>query len=219
MTIHSLVVLFPSFEPVSCSISSSYLLLLTCIQVSQETGNVIWYPHLFNTYPQFAVIPTVKDFSTVNQADVFMDFFAFSMINDSIEWAFLGAKRKSRLLTTELPSQFVFSLPFRFGLYLLYTKAQGCQLYLAECVRKSTNSLLFIANSSPLFGCNSLCVYSPSEEQPLSSFLFGAIMNKSARAFTVSFCVNLIFFSLGQILGVGLLDSMVKYTYKFVRKY
>ena len=83
---------------------------------------MIWYPHLFNTYPQFAVIPTVKDFSTVNQADVFMDFFAFSMINDSIEWAFLGAKRKLRLLTTELPSQFVFSLPFRFGLYLLYTK-------------------------------------------------------------------------------------------------
>ena len=70
MTIHSLVVLFPSFEPVSCSISSSYLLLLTCIQVSQETGNVTWYSNLFKNFPQFVVIPTVNDFSVVSEAEV-----------------------------------------------------------------------------------------------------------------------------------------------------
>ena len=72
MTIHSLVVLFPSFEPVSCSISSSYLLLLTCIQVSQETGNVIWYSNLFKNFPQFVVIHTVNDFSVDSKADVFL---------------------------------------------------------------------------------------------------------------------------------------------------
>ena len=33
---------------------------LTCIQVSQETGKVVWYLHLFKNFPQFVVIHTVK---------------------------------------------------------------------------------------------------------------------------------------------------------------
>ena len=32
----------------------------TCIQVSQETGKVVWYSHLFKYFPQFVVIHTVK---------------------------------------------------------------------------------------------------------------------------------------------------------------
>ena len=32
----------------------------TCIQISQETGQVIWYSHLFKNFPQFVVINTVK---------------------------------------------------------------------------------------------------------------------------------------------------------------
>ena len=33
---------------------------LTCIQVSQEAGQVVWYAHLFQNFPQFIVIYTVK---------------------------------------------------------------------------------------------------------------------------------------------------------------
>ena len=33
---------------------------LTCIQVSQETGKVVCYSHLFKDFPQFVVIHTVK---------------------------------------------------------------------------------------------------------------------------------------------------------------
>ena len=40
------------------------------IQVSPETGKVVWYSHLFKNYPQFAVIYTVKGFSVVNEAEV-----------------------------------------------------------------------------------------------------------------------------------------------------
>ena len=29
---------------------------LTCIQVSQEGGDVVWYFHLFKNFPQFIVI-------------------------------------------------------------------------------------------------------------------------------------------------------------------
>ena len=31
---------------------------LTCIQVSQETGKLVWYSHLFKNFPQFVVIRT-----------------------------------------------------------------------------------------------------------------------------------------------------------------
>ena len=60
---------FPSLEPVSCSMSGSNYCFLTCIQVSQEAGKVIWYSHLFKNFPHFVVIHTVKGFSVVNEAE------------------------------------------------------------------------------------------------------------------------------------------------------
>ena len=53
--------------------SSSNCYFLTCIQVSQEAGKVVWYSHLLKNLPQFVVIHTVKGFSVVNKAEV--DFF------------------------------------------------------------------------------------------------------------------------------------------------
>ena len=55
--------------------SSSNCCFLTCIQVSQEAGQVVWYFHLFQTFPQFIVIHTVKGFGIVNKAeiDVFLE--------------------------------------------------------------------------------------------------------------------------------------------------
>ena len=53
--------------------------LLTCIQVSQEAGKVVWYSHLFKDFPQFVVIHTVKGFGIVNKAeiDVFLELSHF----------------------------------------------------------------------------------------------------------------------------------------------
>ena len=61
--------------------SSSNRCSLTCIRVSQEAGKVVWYFHLFQNFPQFAVIHTVKGISVVNETevDVFLDSLAFSM--------------------------------------------------------------------------------------------------------------------------------------------
>ena len=36
----------------------------TCIQVSQETGKVFWYSHLYKNFLQFIMIHTVKGFSS-----------------------------------------------------------------------------------------------------------------------------------------------------------
>ena len=70
---------FPSFETVCFSMSGSNCCLLTCIQVSQEAGKVVWYPQLFKNFSQFVVIHTVKGFSVVNEAevDVFLEFSCF----------------------------------------------------------------------------------------------------------------------------------------------
>ena len=68
MTIYSLVVLLPDLEPVRCSMFSSSCCFLTHIQVSQETGKVVWYSHLFKNFPQFVVIHIVKDFYIINEA-------------------------------------------------------------------------------------------------------------------------------------------------------
>ena len=59
--------------------SSSICYILTCIQISQEAGKVVWYSHLFKNFPKFVVIHTVKGFSIVNEAevDVFLEFFCF----------------------------------------------------------------------------------------------------------------------------------------------
>ena len=50
--------------------SGSKCCFLTCIQISQESGKVVWYSHLLKNFPQFVVIHTVKGFQVVNAAEV-----------------------------------------------------------------------------------------------------------------------------------------------------
>ena len=59
--------------------SSSNCCFLTCIQISQEVGQVVWYFHLFKNFPQLVVIHTVKGFGVVNKAevDVFLELSCF----------------------------------------------------------------------------------------------------------------------------------------------
>ena len=69
---------FPDLEPV-CSMSSSNCCFLTGKQISWEAGQVVWYSQLFQNFPQFIVIHTVKGFGIVNKAeiDVFLELFCF----------------------------------------------------------------------------------------------------------------------------------------------
>ena len=50
MTIYSLDVLLSLFEPVSCSMCSSNYCFLTCIQISQEAGHVVWFSYLLKNF-------------------------------------------------------------------------------------------------------------------------------------------------------------------------
>ena len=59
--------------------SSSNCCFLTCIQISQEAGQVAWYFHLLKNFPGLIVIHTVKGFGIVNKAeiDVFLELCCF----------------------------------------------------------------------------------------------------------------------------------------------
>ena len=59
--------------------SGSNCCFLTCIQISQEAGKVVWYSHLFKNCPHFIVIHTIKGFSIFSKAEVnvFLEFSCF----------------------------------------------------------------------------------------------------------------------------------------------
>ena len=79
LIIYSLDVLLFLFGTACCSMSRSNCCFLTCIQVSQEAGQVVWYSHLFQNFPQFIVIHTIEGFGVVNKAeiDVFLELSCF----------------------------------------------------------------------------------------------------------------------------------------------
>ena len=66
--------------------SSSNCCFLTCMQVSQEAGQVVWYSHLLKNFPQFVVIHIVEGFGVVNKAevDVFLELSCF--FNDPMDF-------------------------------------------------------------------------------------------------------------------------------------
>ena len=69
---------FLSWFGTVCSMSGSNCCFFTCIQVSQEAGDVVWYSHLLKNFPQFVVIYTVKGFGIISKAeDVFLEFSCF----------------------------------------------------------------------------------------------------------------------------------------------
>ena len=65
--------------------SSSNCCFLTCIQISQEAGPVVWYSHLFQNFPEFIVVNIVKAFGILNKADVdiFLELSCF--FNDPLD--------------------------------------------------------------------------------------------------------------------------------------
>ena len=93
---------FPDLEPVSCSMSNSNCCFSTCIQISQEAGQVVWYSHFLKNFPQFVVIHTVTPhyFGIVNKAKVdvsngFLDHSHYNMhvcVYSVISWFFATPK-------------------------------------------------------------------------------------------------------------------------------
>ena len=76
MTINSPVIFLSHLKPISCSIQGCFL---SHIQISQETGKMVWYSRLLKRFSEFFMIHTVKGFSIVGETkvDVFLEFPCF----------------------------------------------------------------------------------------------------------------------------------------------
>ena len=70
---------FSYLEPVCGSMSSSNCYFLTCIQISQEVGKLVWYFHIFKNFPEFVVFYSDRGFGIVNktEVDVFLELSCF----------------------------------------------------------------------------------------------------------------------------------------------
>ena len=90
MTIYSLDVLLFLF---GTSLLFHVQFFLTCIQISQEAGQVVWYSHLFQNFPQFIVMHTVKAFGIVNKAEieVFLELSCFSDVSVDVGYLISGS--------------------------------------------------------------------------------------------------------------------------------
>ena len=90
VTKYRLDILLSQFWTSPLLMPSSNCFFLTCIQISQEAGQVVWYSHLFKNFPQFLVTHTVKGFRVVNEAEVddFWNSLSVSLIQQmSAIWA------------------------------------------------------------------------------------------------------------------------------------
>ena len=64
---------------ISCNVVLQEISMPQSSGRSQEAGQVVWYSHLFQNFPQFIVIHTVEGFDIVNKAeiDVFLELSCF----------------------------------------------------------------------------------------------------------------------------------------------
>ena len=65
--------------------SSSNRCFLTCIQVSQQAGQVAWYSHLFQNFPQLIVIHIVKGFGIANKAEIDVSLELSCFFDDPVD--------------------------------------------------------------------------------------------------------------------------------------
>ena len=87
---------FPDLKPVCCSMSSSNSRFLTCIQISQEAGQVVWYSHLLKNFS--VCCDPHKVFGIVSKAeiDVFVElswfFYDLTDVGSLISGSFAFSK-------------------------------------------------------------------------------------------------------------------------------
>ena len=167
--------------------SSSNCCFLTCIQVSQEAGQVVWYSQLLQNCPQFIVIHTVEGFGIVNKAeiDIFLEFSCFFDDPEDIDNLISGSSAFSKTslnlwkfsvniyqqITSIAQSQVISPQPHDVCIYRLHLKVT----YLAECndcagthaghlpvslsLKPSPSVPLFIPPSAPPSLCSSLFLH------------------------------------------------------------
>ena len=126
-----------------CSMSSSNYYFLTCIQVSQEASQLVWYYYIFKNFPQYIVIHTVKGFGIVNkpEIDVFLELSC--CFNDPADLGSLISGSSAFSKTSLNIWKFTVHVLLKLGLGVVAAKAQELQTsYPTSKVRSSGCTLL-----------------------------------------------------------------------------
>ena len=136
---------FSYLEPLCCSMSSSNCCFLTCIQISQEADQVVWYSHLFQNFPQLILIHTVKGFGIINNAevDVFQEFSCF--FDDTTDLAIWSLVPLPFLNPAWTPGSSQFTYCWSLACRILSFTLLACEM--SAIVQKFEHSLAL-----PLFG-------------------------------------------------------------------
>ena len=77
MTIHSLEEFLSQFGTSLLFMSDSNCCFLTCIEIYQEAGKVVWHSHIIKNFAQIVVIHTVKVTLALPMKQMFFVLFFF----------------------------------------------------------------------------------------------------------------------------------------------
>ena len=174
--------------------SSSNCCFLTCIQISQEAGQVVWYAHLFQNFPQFIVVHTVKGFGIVNKAeiDVFLELSCF--FDDP-------ADAVNLIPGSSAFCKSILSI-WKFMVHVLLKPGLGNFEHCCTSVCVHYTSFIH-----PFINGHLVCF-------PFATFVNGTTMDRNVR---VSFKI-LLFSSFVSILTSGITGSHVHFTFNFFEK-
>ena len=144
MTIYSFDILLFLFGT-SLLFHVQFCYSLTCIQVSQKAGQVVWYSHFFQNCPQFIVIHTVKGFDIVNKAeiDVFLELSCFLQDPADVGNLISGSSAFSK--TSLNITEFMVHVLLKAGRGILSITLLACEM--SAVVRQFDHSLAL-----PFFG-------------------------------------------------------------------
>ena len=134
--------------------SFSNCCFLTCIQVSQEAGKVVWYSYLFKNFPPFVVIHTVKGFSIISEVeiDVFLEF----------SWFIYDAKDVGNLISGSSAFSKSNLYIWKILVHLLKPSLKNFEHYLARIWNKHNCMVLWTFFCIRVFSNKStLCIRGP----------------------------------------------------------
>ena len=125
--------------------STSNCCFLTWIQVSQEAGQEVWYSHLFQNFPQFIVIHTLKRFGIVNKTEinVFLELSCF--FDDPVDVGNLISGSSAFSKTSLNIWKFTVHISLKPGL-------ENFELYLSSMWDECNRAVVWATLALPFFG-------------------------------------------------------------------
>ena len=120
---------------------SSHCCFLTCIQISQEAGQVVWYCHLFQNFPKFMVIQTVKGFGIANKAEIeiFLKLLLFRWSSGC--WQFICSSLMWAKLTLPLSIIYMYVVSAHQNTVTLHWINYNHKVTMSEKFKKSSVTL------------------------------------------------------------------------------